>query len=667
MIGEYLNNRYQIKKKIGEGGMALVYEAKDKLLNRKVAIKVLRSQFANDTEFVERFRQEAQAVASFSHPNIVNIFDIGKDNGTHYIVMENVKGETLKERIEQEDRLDVVMALEITKQISEALVVAHRKQIVHCDIKPANILLTPEGRAKLTDFGIARALTSATLKQTETVIGSAHYFSPEQAKGDKIDDRSDIYSLGVVLYEMVTGEVPFKGETPVSVALKHIKDKPTLPTKINPNLSLEVESIILKALNKESRKRYSSIVEMLEAIKIVINNKNFTSQALNSNDKMDLNQKTIVVDKNDYPTDILDKEELQEEIEKDESQKESTIENNKQDDGMVEKRNNAKKKRTKKAPFLKRNWKKVIGALILILIIGSSVWGYYQVMDFLNVPIVKVPDLIGKDLKSAREELAKEGLKLEIYNRNYNNQIPEGHIISQYPKQGKEVKSNRDISVVVSKGARLTEVPKVVEKTLREAKISLDEADLKLGKVTFVFNDQIEKGLVINQDPSSQAKAKINSKVNLIVSKGKKAKPVVVPNLVGLNEENAKQRLRNLNLIIGEVKYQESLNYFKGQVMAQEPKASTKLSAGSPVNLTISSGIRNLYGSEVHQFRVRININPGQEDQRVKIVVNDDNGRRIIYNKLHHPGDLVNKKVISVGSTVVQVFINNSLVREQRL
>jgi len=667
MIGEYLNNRYQIKKKIGEGGMALVYEAKDKLLNRKVAIKVLRSQFANDTEFVERFRQEAQAVASFSHPNIVNIFDIGKDNGTHYIVMENVKGETLKERIEQEDRLDVVMALEITKQISEALVVAHRKQIVHCDIKPANILLTPEGRAKLTDFGIARALTSATLKQTETVIGSAHYFSPEQAKGDKIDDRSDIYSLGVVLYEMVTGEVPFKGETPVSVALKHIKDKPMLPTKINPNLSLEVESIILKALNKESRKRYSSIVEMLEAIKIVINNKNFTSQALNSNDKMDLNQKTIVVDKNDYPTDILDKEELQEEIEKDESQKESTIENNKQDDGMVEKRNNAKKKRTKKAPFLKRNWKKVIGALILILIIGSSVWGYYQVMDFLNVPIVKVPDLIGKDLKSAREELAKEGLKLEIYNRNYNNQIPEGHIISQYPKQGKEVKSNRDISVVVSKGARLTEVPKVVEKTLREAKISLDEADLKLGKVTFVFNDQIEKGLVINQDPSSQAKAKINSKVNLIVSKGKKAKPVVVPNLVGLNEENAKQRLRNLNLIIGEVKYQESLNYFKGQVMAQEPKASTKLSAGSPVNLTISSGIRNLYGSEVHQFRVRININPGQEDQRVKIVVNDDNGRRIIYNKLHHPGDLVNKKVISVGSTVVQVFINNSLVREQRL
>ncbi|SJZ30882.1 Stk1 family PASTA domain-containing Ser/Thr kinase [Selenihalanaerobacter shriftii] len=672
MIGECLNNRYQIEKKIGEGGMALVYEAKDKLLNRQVAVKVLRGQFSNDKEFVERFKREAQAVASFSHHNIVNIFDIGKDNDTHYIVMENVQGETLKKKIEKEGKLKVSIALEITEQICEALVVAHRNQIVHCDIKPGNILLTPERRAKLTDFGIARALTSATLKQTQTVIGSANYFAPEQAKGDKVDERTDIYSLGIVLYEMVTGEVPFEGESPVSVALKHIKNKPKLPREINSDIPLKVEEIILKALNKRAEKRYNSIKKMLEEVQKVIQSTIESKERSKSEKEVDLTEKTIVMHKDEYPS-IANNEEDSTELssdegltkESEESSTEELVIESKEKFGNNESIQAKNNKETKS--FFQRNRRLIIGALVFIFMLGSLTWGYYQVVDFLRVPVVEVPDVVGKNMNTAKQQLLEKRLELEVHGKNYNNQIPKDHIISQYPKAGKEVKEGRKINLVISKGAKLTKVPKVIGQPLREVKVALDEADLKVGEVTSVFNDQIKKGLVISQNPEPREEVKINSTIELIISKGKEAKLVNVPNLIGLNEENAKQRLRELDLIIGETKYKESLNYFEGQVMSQEPKPSTELTAGSQVNLVISSGIRNVYDSEIHQFRVRVNINPGEEDQQVKITVKDDNGRRIIYNKLHHPGDLVNRKVISVGSTVVQVYINNSLIREQRL
>lgn len=647
MIGGCLNNRYQIEDRIGAGGMALVYEATDKLLNRKVAVKVLRPQFATDEEFIERFKREAQAVANFTHPNIVNIFDIGEDDGTHYIVMENVQGETLKHRIQKQGKLDSVAALKITKQVCNALVTAHRKQIIHCDIKPGNILLASEDVVKLTDFGIARAVTSSsTLKQTDTVIGSAAYFSPEQARGDKLDNRTDIYSLGIVLYEMVTGEVPFRGESPVSVALKHIKEEPKPPTKFDNTIPSQIEDIVLKAVNKKPENRYNNIKQMLIDVKAALKEleeleKDNVDKSVVETDKEQ--EQTIVMSKDDYPT-----KQLSDATDDDHREEDYTQPN-------------------KVSSFWQQNRSLIIWSMIVVLITGSLVFGYYQVTSYLEVPIVEVPDLVGKDLETAEQSLGEMGLEFEVYNRSYNNDIPKGHIISQYPEANKKVKQNREISLVVSKGAKLTKVPGVMGKQLREAKVLIEEADLKVGEVEYVFNDEIKKGLIVSQTPSSNKEVKVDAEVDLIISKGKEAKPVKVPNLVGLTEENAKKRLRDFDLIIGEVEYKKSLSYFEGKVMNQEPKSGAEVVPSFPINLVVSEGIRNPYNSEVHEFNIRININPGEEDQRVKIIVRDDNGRRIIYNQVHHPGDLVKQRIVSVGSTVVQVYINDRLVREQRL
>src|SRR6056297_744328 len=265
MIGKVLNDRYKIIKKLGKGGMAIVYEAEDLILDRKVAIKMLRSEHVSDKSFIKKFHHEAKAVARLSHSNIVSIFDIGQDEELHYLVMEDIVGENLKDIIEKKGQLALTEALDITNQILSALRTAHNNDIIHCDIKPHNILITPDKKVKVTDFGIAKAV-SATTTMTDTIMGSANYFSPEQAKGGEIMAHSDLYSVGVVLYEMVTGEVPFKADSPISVALKHINEKPIKPTEINANINDKLENLIMKALSKDPEKRFSNAEEMNEAV-----------------------------------------------------------------------------------------------------------------------------------------------------------------------------------------------------------------------------------------------------------------------------------------------------------------------------------------------------------------------------------------------------------------
>ncbi|NLT95005.1 MAG: Stk1 family PASTA domain-containing Ser/Thr kinase, partial [Clostridia bacterium] len=262
MIGKKIANRYEILALIGGGGMSLVYQAKDIFLNRIVALKVLREQYASDNDFVRRFRREAQAVASLSHPNIVNIYDVGRDQHIHYLVMEYVKGKTLKEIIDERAPLPLNEVIDIVKQICDALEHAHENSIVHRDIKPHNILITRGGRGKVTDFGIARAASTATVTHTRGIIGSVHYFSPEQAKGEITDEKSDIYSLGIVLYQMVTGRLPFEGESPISVALMHIQNQPVPPSQYNPHITEAMEKIILKAINKKPDERYENVAKL---------------------------------------------------------------------------------------------------------------------------------------------------------------------------------------------------------------------------------------------------------------------------------------------------------------------------------------------------------------------------------------------------------------------
>ncbi|MGM0472105.1 MAG: Stk1 family PASTA domain-containing Ser/Thr kinase [Bacillota bacterium] len=662
MIGECLNDRYEIEEKIGEGGMALVYQAKDKLLNRTVAVKVLRSQFATDKEFVDRFKREAQAVASFSHSNIVNIFDIGEDLGTYYIVMENIDGETLQHKIEEEGRLEITTALKIVRQVCDALIVAHRKQIVHCDIKPGNILLTSNSQAKLADFGIARALTSSsTLKYTETVMGSAHYLAPEQAEGSKIDHRTDIYSLGIVLYEMVTGELPFDGDTPVTVAIKHIKEEPTLPTEFVADLPSAVEEMILTAINKYPAERYDSVREMAADIDEILANYQAEQQRAVDTDQSEekvVSSDTIVMSR---PTRIKSKSRKNngsltaDKTLEDNNQQETTasldeIDNSDQEDS-----------------FWQRNGSLVSWIIVIMLLVGGTVWGYQQVTSYLQVPVVEVPNLVKEDLEVASDRLKEIGLNFEVHNRNYNSEIPQKHIISQYPKAGSEVKKNRTVSLVVSKGAELTKVPKVLNQTLREARVALAKVDLQAGEITREFNDEIPKGEIISQSPKAEEEVEVDSKVDLVISKGTESKEVKVPNLVGLSKKQATNKLQDLDLIVGNVIFEESLNYLAGTVISQEPQSNTTVESSEPINLVISEGLRNPNDAQVHEFRVQVGLEPGDKKQRVKIIISDDNGRRIIYNQLHQPGDLVEQSIVSVGSTRIRVYIDGNLVREKRL
>ncbi|AGB40855.1 serine/threonine protein kinase [Halobacteroides halobius DSM 5150] len=629
MIGRVLNGRYKLLERIGAGGMAIVYLGKDKLLDRKVAIKVLQPQFADNKKAVRRFNHEAKAVASLSHPNIVNIFDIGQEDNLHYIVMEYITGYDLKEVLKKQGRLELDRAVKITKGVCRALIKAHRNNIVHCDIKPHNILLTEDDTVKVTDFGIAQAVTDATMAQTSSILGSAHYLSPEQAEGKKVSTKSDIYSLGIVLYELVTGEVPFGGESSVSIALKHVEEEPPSPKKRNADIPDKLKEIILRAMAKETKDRYNSAAEMLRDLKEVSNDLD-TAQRVS-------NQETMVISR-----DKINSKEENQDLE-DDSKVASKEENNEKGRGL----------------FFTLG---IIG-LILTIVLGT---GYYFLMDYLTVPKVTVPNIIKKDLQEAKEELEKKGLRFDIYYKTYSNRVAQDHIISQSPQSGSVVRKNRIIEVVVSKGAKLVKVPNLTNKTLRYAKVSLSKSALKLGTITKKYSNQVPEEQVISQTPKAKTKVESNTKVQLVVSKGRKPKKVIVPSVVGLRKEEGISKLRERNLILGQIINKKSLNYLKGEIIAQQPSAGSKLMEGSTVKLIVSSGIRNPYNAQVKTSVVRTYIPPGQK-REVKIVVKDDNGRRIVYQKVHQPKDRIEKQIITVGSAIIRVYIDGRLNIEKRL
>ncbi|MCK8817814.1 Stk1 family PASTA domain-containing Ser/Thr kinase [Natroniella sulfidigena] len=649
MIGKVLNNRYELLEKIGTGGMAVVYLAQDKLLSREVAVKILQPQFADDVAAVERFRHEAQAVASFSHQNIVNIYDIAKDGDFQYIIMEHVEGQNLKEKVKQSGKLPLEEAVKIAQEVCQALITAHRNNIVHCDIKPHNILLTSEGKAKVTDFGIAQAITSATVVQTESIVGSAHYLSPEQAKGSKVTMRSDIYSLGIVLYELVTAEVPFKGENSVSVALKHIEQEPTFPQEINPALPQQLADIILKAIAKDPAERYNSAVEMLKDLREVSYQLDLQQETAN--------QKTMVISKQEeQETKVISKADRrgvnkQEVIKIDSGgSKEMSTEKDKEP--------NKNSKRSSK--------KKVIAGLGIILVLFLAVvgLGYYLLDRYMAVDDVEVPNLRGEHVDLAREQLEELGLNLEVYYESYSNEIAEDHIISQSPEPNRMVKENRVISVVTSKGAQMVEAPDLVGSTLREARVELNRLNLEVGELDYEYSDQIPEDEIISQDPEAEEEVKMDTEVDLVISQGKEPEQVIVPEVVGLRQEEAEQKLQDQNLIIGRVIERESLNYRQGRVIAQDPEIGEELTEGATVDLIVSSGIRNVEGAEVKTSEVRTTIQPGP-DREVRIVVEDNNGRRVVYEEDHQAGDVISEEVITVGSARIRVYFDGNVVYER--
>lgn len=556
--GKILGNRYEIIEKIGNGGMATVYKSKDRVLNRYVAVKILRDEFTTDEEFIKRFRIEAQSAASLTHPNIVSIFDVGNEGSLYYIVMELIKGKTLKEIITEENGpLPWKWSLNVVTQIASALETAHKNNIVHRDIKPHNIIITEDGIAKVTDFGIAKAVSNSTITAFGTTIGSVHYFSPEHARGGYTDAKSDLYSLGVVMYEMLTGRVPFDADTPVSVALKHMQEDPIEPKELNDNIPQVVNDIIMKAMQKDVNLRYQSATEMLKDLNAALKNPDDNFVHIGSN----IGAATQRIS-------------TQEIAEAERKAKEA---------------NNPKngKKPNKFIEFVKKHkaLSFVIGAIILFFVAFGATMG---IVELVNPNDVQIPDLVNKTQDEAEQIVKDLKLKLVVKSEEYNENVEEGKIISQDPayQENYTIKEHSEISVVISKGTETVEVPDVVGKTREEAEKLLKDAGL-VAEITEENDEKVEAGIVLSQDIEDGETVNKGSTVKLVVSKGSAIVNVEVPSLVGKTEQEARNLLTEAGLKVNVVNDEDEAKN-DGVVLRQSKDAGTEVQEGTTITITVN-------------------------------------------------------------------------------
>ena len=557
IIGKTIANRYEIISKTGVGGMATVYKAKDKVLNRDVAVKVLKDEFTTDEEFVKRFNSEALSAASLTHPNIVSIYDVGNENEIYYIVMELVRGKTLKQIITEEGVLPWKWSVNIAMQIASALETAHKNNIVHRDIKPHNIIITEDGVAKVTDFGIAKAVSNSTITAFGTTIGSVHYFSPEQAKGGYTDAKSDIYSLGVVMYEMLTGKVPFDADTSVSVALKHMQEPPIPPMEINKNIPKAVNDIILKAMEKEPMARYQTATAMLRDL----------SKALK-----------------DPEGEFVEEEDIDDGL----TRRMDAI-----TDDMVKgarTSNNKKKKKNKIAKFFEEHPRAKVPAIMLLclLLFFGSIGITSAVLNATSPKEVQIPNLVGMTEDEARAELEKLKLKYEKVAEEYNKDVEKGKIYDQSPAYSTNynVKEKSTISVKVSKGTEQTTVPKVIGMTYDEAVAELEKNKLKAEKVEET-SKTIKEGIVISQEIEANSTANAGDTVKIHVSIGTGINQVVMPSVLGKSESEAKTILEGKNLKAN-VEYSEDSTKDNGVVLSQSIKSGENIDEGTEVTITVN-------------------------------------------------------------------------------
>ena len=552
--GKMLGNRYEIIEKVGNGGMATVYRAEDKVLKRNVAVKVLKDEFTTDEEFIKRFEIEAQSAARLTHPNIVSIYDVGSEDNLYYIVMELIRGKTLKEIIvEERGPLPWKWSVNVAIQIASALEMAHKNNIIHRDIKPHNIIITEDGIAKVTDFGIAKAVSNSTITAFGTTIGSVHYFSPEHARGGFTDAKSDLYSLGVVLYEMVTGRVPFDADTPVSVALKHMQEEPEEPIELNPNLPSAVNRIIMKALKKDTTLRYQSATDMLADLRQALKNPN--------GDFVDDRDYDVTAKTQKINTDLY---------------------------GNIEDENNKRneKQDNKFVAFIKRH--KVLSSFIgLVLLFAIALGGTLAYLNITNPPEVELPEVVGMSREEAKKTVEDLKLIFEVSSEEFNKEVPEGYVISQDPTYIADynVKEGSTVKVVISKGQEKTTVPKVVGMTRQEAEDALEEANLK-AEVIEETSRTVEEGYVISQEVEAESEAYAGDTIKIHVSKGTGIRQVTVENVVGQTEANARTTLEGQGLKVT-VTYVDATTD-NGKVTKQSVTAGTTVDEGTTVTLTVN-------------------------------------------------------------------------------
>ncbi|SFD86611.1 serine/threonine protein kinase [Bacillus sp. OV194] len=556
MIGKRISGRYKLLEVIGDGGMAIVYRAKDLILDRDVAVKILRSEFSDDEEFIKRFRREAEAATSLAHPHIVSIFDVGEENNVYFIVMEYVKGKTLKQYIRDHGRLSVEESIQIIRQIASGMVAAHEHGIIHRDIKPHNILIDEHGLAKVTDFGIALAITSATITHTNSVLGSVHYFSPEQARGGVANAKSDIYSLGVVLFEMLTGRVPFTGESPVSVALKHLQEEVPEPRKINPEIPQSVENIILKALTKNPVYRYDSALEMMDDLDTALSPHRLHEQRWsNFDDAADA-------------TRVMPPVSMNKAVEKPASNLKETAEPP------------AKKK--------KKSWWLVL-LILLLLLAGAGAAAFVVMPGWFKVKDVSVPNVIHKDYEYGFERLAKLGFNVERKER-YDEDVEQGKIIKQDPDPHSMVKEGSTVTLFVSKGFKKVDMLDLTGMGEDAARDLLNERgyDSKNIETIPVESEETPEGEVVSQSPDKGEKVN-PSEIQVILRVSTGPPSLQLENLSNSSKEDVEKYISQEGLRVNFTKeYSDTVE--EGKVISQKPSPYTNVKKGSTVDVVISKG-----------------------------------------------------------------------------
>jgi serine/threonine-protein kinase len=656
--GAVIGGRYEIIDRIADGGMSTVYRARRRPDGATVALKILRPQYAADREFLERFTREARAAEVLQHANIVRVYESGRDGDVHFLAMEYVDGPDLKGHLRRVGRLEADDAERIARAVCEALDYAHHEGIVHRDVKPQNILIAPDGTVKVADFGIARALAAVTITQPGTVLGTVQYLSPEQARGAPVGRASDIYALGAVLYEMLTGRLAFDGDTPIAIALKHLHEPPPRPRAVQPDVPMRLEGVVVKAMAKRAENRYTTARDMA--------------------------------------TDLAGETEFWKEVVNDDADatREFTI-----DDQTLQRR-------------ARMNVLRVAAVVIVAVGVGLGI-AWRAADNYLTVPEVEMPSLVGRPLREA-EQLAREaGVILEVADRVNTPKVPPDVVVSQDQPPGKRLKQGRRVGVVVSLGAQMVTVPDLVQRSVQEAQLALDNARLRVAALQDGYDDLVKAGFVIRQSPAAGATVPVDTPVTLVISRGP---PLVdMPALVGRTLEEARSLLEEKGLVIAHLRTVGTMEVEPGRVIEQTPSAGTRMRPGEgTITLTVSArpGEESAPPSapvitaepqpvetppappratprptpprvtpapgpasprptpatspgQVRRTRIQVVV-PGGGSQEVRIVVIDETGVHTVYEAWHSPGDRIDQVVRSQGYTIIQVYIANRLVQEVR-
>lgn len=682
--GLFISDRYEIIDKVGSGGMADVYKAKCHRLNRFVAIKVLKAEFSNDKKFVEKFRAEAQSAAGLTHPNVVNVYDVGEEDGMYYIVMELVEGITLKSFIERKGKLDVKESVGIAIQIAQGMEAAHSNHIIHRDIKPQNIMISREGKVKVTDFGIAKAATSDTI--TSNAMGSVHYLSPEQARGGFSDEKSDIYSLGVTMYEMLTGRVPFIGDNTVSVALSHLQDDAIPIRELEPSVPLSLDRIVQKCMQKKQEYRYLSASELITDLKMALSHpdgsyvKIFSPVMVDDSPTISFSSEDmkIIKDTAANTSDVNDelapygKEQVKKNVKKHYEEVEDEDEDNEDEDEV-----NPKLERLMSIGG-------VVVAIIIVFIIlfiiakASGLFGSSKKVEDIEPTITaentvepteatknRVPNVEGLKLDNVKSQLEELGLTV-VTTEETSDSVDAGIIISQDLKQGTEIAEGMTINLVVSTGSEKGTVSDVGGYTASDATSALQRNGFRVVESS-EYSDTVEAGKVIRTSPAAGSQVEKGTTVTIYVSKGPEDTSVPVPDLRGLTVAQAKEKLSAVGLVLSTtVSYEYDSTVKKDKIISQSYTVGSKVEKGTTISVTVSLGVETTYK---YIGSISISDNPfNSEDETgiIKLILKQDGKSKTIYEESHSLGDFplpaIEVEGYSTSSGQVYMYLDGQLV-----